>query len=181
PPYIIYQGAVNEGRCFESLIPAMRMVDRKLIICGSGNFFEQAKQITTDHHLTEKVIFTGWLEPSELTKRTSSAYIGVNLLESTGLNHQLSLANRFFDYIQSGLPQVCSDFPAYREINDQYHCALLIADTSPPSIAYHINRLLRDQQLYDDLKKNCMAAREHLHWGVEENKLLQFYRDIFDD
>lgn len=179
--YIIYQGAVNEGRCFESLIPAMRWVDATLIVCGSGNFLEQAKLITAQNKLENKVIFKGWVDPDTLKNITSEAYLGVNILEGTGLNHQLSLSNRFFDYIQAGLPQVCTDFPAYREINDQYHCALLISDASPVSIAEHINRLLHDHNLYNELRNNCLTAREHLHWGVEENKLVQFYRDIFDN
>ncbi len=39
--FIIYQGAVNEGRCFETLIPAMKFVNAKLVICGKGNFFKR--------------------------------------------------------------------------------------------------------------------------------------------
>ena len=41
--FILYQGAVNEGRSFETLIPAMKSVDCPLVICGDGNFMEQAK------------------------------------------------------------------------------------------------------------------------------------------
>ncbi|HVK47116.1 MAG TPA: glycosyltransferase, partial [Pseudobacter sp.] len=39
--YIIYQGAVNEGRSFETLIPAMKQVNARLMICGDGNFMER--------------------------------------------------------------------------------------------------------------------------------------------
>ena len=40
--FILYQGAVNEGRCFETLIPAMKNVDCKLVIYGNGNFLIQS-------------------------------------------------------------------------------------------------------------------------------------------
>ncbi|RYG42393.1 MAG: group 1 glycosyl transferase, partial [Chitinophagaceae bacterium] len=40
--FILYQGAVNEGRSFETLIPAMKWVNAPLLICGDGNFMEQA-------------------------------------------------------------------------------------------------------------------------------------------
>jgi hypothetical protein len=65
-PYILYQGAVNEGRCFESLIPAMKDVNAKLVICGKGNFFEQAKALSKQHNLGHKIRFEGYVEPQKL-------------------------------------------------------------------------------------------------------------------
>ena len=47
--FIIYQGAVNEGRSFETLIPAMQFVNAQLKIYGKGNFFEQCKQLIKDY------------------------------------------------------------------------------------------------------------------------------------
>ncbi|MFZ9719566.1 MAG: hypothetical protein ACO3BD_09425 [Chitinophagaceae bacterium] len=43
--YILYQGAVNEGRSFETLIPAMHQVSLPLWICGEGNYLAQAKAL----------------------------------------------------------------------------------------------------------------------------------------
>lgn len=177
--YIIYQGAVNEGRSFETLIPAMKKVDAYLIICGDGNFMSEAKRITAENNLSGKVIFTGWLEPEKLRLYTNNARIGVNIIERIGLNQEYSLANRFFDYIQSGVPQVCVDYPAYREINDEFYCALLINDTKPETISQGINLLMSDQDLYKELKSNCIKAREFLNWKTEEHKLLDFYQHIF--
>ncbi|MGF2414534.1 MAG: hypothetical protein ACQUYJ_19520, partial [Ferruginibacter sp.] len=48
--FILYQGAVNEGRSFETLIPAMKQVNCTLIICGDGNFMEQAKSLVTENN-----------------------------------------------------------------------------------------------------------------------------------
>lgn len=176
--YVIYQGAVNEGRSFETLIPAMKMVNAPLVICGDGNFMEEAKRLTHTCQLNEKITFTGWLPPAELRQYTQHARVGVNVLESTGLNHRYSLANRFFDYIQSGLPQVCVDYPAYVEVNDKFHCALMIGDTSADTIALNINRLLNDDQLYGELRSNCLTARAVLNWSAEEPLLIAFYQNI---
>ncbi|MBL7696662.1 MAG: glycosyltransferase [Chitinophagaceae bacterium] len=177
--YILYQGAVNEGRSFETLIPAMKNVNAFLVICGDGNYMTEAKKIALENNLTGKIIFTGWLEPDALRSYTINAYIGVNILEKKGLNHEYSLANRFFDYIQSGLPQVCVDYPAYRQVNDQYHCALMITDTSSETIAKSLNTLLGDEHLYLQLKNNCITARDSLNWNAEEKKLTDLYQNIF--
>ena len=177
---IIYQGAVNEGRCFETLIPAFHSVDGRLVICGDGNFMHQAKQLVKEHHLEHKITFTGLLSPALLKSYTEKAFAGVNIIENKGRNNQLSLSNRFFDYIQAALPQVCVDFPAYRQINDEFNCAYLINDTSPATIAEAINRLLNDTVLYKSLGQNCFTAAAIYNWNNEEAKLLSFYKNIFD-
>jgi glycosyltransferase involved in cell wall biosynthesis len=177
---ILYQGAVNEARCFETLIPAFQSLNAKLIICGDGNFMEQARQIVKDNRLDHKVQFTGWLSPEILKTYTQRAYVGVTIFENRGQSNIFSLANRFFDFIQSALPQVCVNYPAYREINNEYHCAYLINDTSTPTIVKAIQTLLDNDDLYNTLRTNCIRAASVLNWSVEEQKLLSFYQNIFE-
>ena len=61
--YILYQGALNEGRCFETLIPAMKYINVPLVICGEGNFSKQARLLVTEHGLREKIYFKGNIVP----------------------------------------------------------------------------------------------------------------------
>lgn len=176
--YILYQGAVNEGRCFEKLIPAMKFVNAQLIVCGDGNFMEQAKKMTAENELTEKIIFKGYVPPALLKEITINAWVGVNLLEDTGLNNHYSLANRFFDYIHALVPQLCIDLPAYSEINDQVEVAVLIKDIPVDNISRHLNILLEDENLYNRLQQNCIKAKEVFNWDNEEKKLLKFYKNL---
>ncbi|MCP9751376.1 glycosyltransferase [Ferruginibacter sp. HRS2-29] len=177
--YILYQGAVNEGRSFETLIPAMRMVSGTLIVCGDGNFMEQAKLLAKEHQVEDKVIFKGMIAPAELKDFTNKAYIGITIFENKGLSNYFSLANRFFDYIQAGTPQLCVDYPVYREINDQYKVAVLINNLSPVSIAARLNELLNDDAAWQLLHNNCLEAAKVLNWENEEKKLIAFYNNIF--
>jgi glycosyltransferase involved in cell wall biosynthesis len=178
--FFLYQGAVNEGRSFETLIPAMKEVNASLEIYGDGNFFNQTRQLIEQNRLQDKVKLQGKRTPTELQKITSAAYAGITLFENNGLSNYLSLANRFFDYIMAGIPQVCIDFPAYREINNRYQVALLIPDTHPDTIAKGLNLLLDDVVLYELLKENCKKARQELNWQEEEKKLITFYQSIFE-
>lgn len=178
--FLLYQGAVNEGRSFETLIPAMKNVQAPLHIYGDGNFLQQTEQLIQQHQLKEKVILKGKRTPDELTAITSQAYAGITLFENNGRSNYLSLANRFFDYIQAGIPQLCVDYPAYRAINDQYEIALLIPDTSEESIATGLNLLLTNAVLYDRLKQNCRKAAEQLNWQEEEKILISFYKNILE-
>ncbi len=175
---IFYQGAVNEGRCFETLIPAMLQVDAELVICGDGNFIEQARQLVQQHSLQNKVKFMGYIAPQELALLTPTAYIAVMLFENKGLNQYYSLANRFFDYIMAGVPQVCVDYPEYKVINDAFSIALMVSDTSTNTIAEALNKLLKDDVLHNTIRQQCFAAREQLNWSTEEKVLLEFYKSL---
>ncbi len=177
--FILYQGAVNVGRCFEQLIPAMLHVDAQLIVCGAGNFFEEAKELTKQHRLENKVIFKGYVPPADLKEYTVQAWAGITLFEDTSLSNRLSLANRFFDYMHNGVPQLCIKYPEYERINAQFEIATLLADPSPQSIAAALNRLLTDEAYYKRLQDNCMLAREKYCWQEEEKTLIKTYRDLF--
>lgn len=174
----MYQGAVNLGRCFEQLIPAMKIIDIPLVIAGEGNFLEETKDMVRRYDVANKVQFKGRLAPLELRELTQRAYIGLTLFEAKGANQYYSLANRFFDYMMAGIPQVCVNYPEYAQINDQYQFAYLIPDTKPETIAQAINNLLTDAVLYQQLRSNCLNAREILNWQNEEHKLLNFYSKL---
>ncbi len=176
--FLIYQGAVNEGRSFETLIPAMKQVNCTLLICGEGNFFEQTQQLIQQHQLEKKVILRGYVSPAQLKKITPQALFGLTLFEKTGLNQYYSLSNRFFDYIMAGIPQVCVGYPEYKAINDEHEIALLIDETDEQTIANSINRLIDDTTLHKQLQQNCIQARTVLNWNNEAIKLKQFWKEI---
>ena len=176
--YIVYQGAVNEGRCFETLIPAMHLVDAQLVICGEGNFLKQAKQLVDWEELGHKITFRGMVPPEKLEAITRKAWAGVTLFDKTGLSNYYSLANRFFDYCHAGIPQVCVSFPVYKEINNQYEIAVCIDNQRSETITAALNQLLNDPELYERLQKQCLKARQVLNWQEEEAKLIEFWKSM---
>ncbi len=175
---ILYQGAVNEARGLETLIPAMKNIPAVLHIYGDGNFVDQTNELIVANKVQDKVFMKGKLLPNELEQVTRQAFIGLNLVEPTGLNQVYSLANKFFDFIHGGIPQVTMHFPEYKKINDVYDVAVLIEDTETGNIEKAINRLLTDESLYALLKENCKKAAKELNWQMEEKKLLTFYKNL---
>jgi glycosyltransferase involved in cell wall biosynthesis len=177
-PYILYQGALNEGRGLESLLPAMQHVSLPLVICGEGNFSTKARQLVQEYHLQDKVLFQGMIEPSELPAYTFNAVAGINLGDGTGLNNYYSLNNKFFDYIHASLPQVAMDFPEFRKINNEFEVAVLVPTLDIQPIAAAINSLIENKALHSQLKMNCLRAKGVLNWQEEEKKLLRFYEKV---
>ncbi|MFP5042011.1 glycosyltransferase [Parasediminibacterium sp. JCM 36343] len=180
-PTLIYQGAVNEGRSFETLIPAMKQINATLLICGVGNFLTQAMELAKEHAVEDKVIFKGAVAPAALQPLTQQCHIGMMLFEDTGLNQYYSLANRFFDYMMAGIPQVCVGYPEYAAIIKDHPFAYLIHNTREETIAVAVNKLLQNNVLYNELEKNAINASGILNWGQEEKKLIAFWKAVFEN
>ena len=175
---IIYQGSVNEARGFEFLIPAMEKVNGILWIYGDGNFLQKAKSLVKEKKLEEKILFKGKLLPGDLAVATQQAMIGINLVEPIGKNQLMSLANKFFDYMHFGIPQVTMDFPEYKRVNDQFEIALLIHHLTIDEISTSLNLLLENKEVYFRLQQNCLEARKVFNWQNEEKKLIEFYKQL---
>ncbi|ALJ01624.1 hypothetical protein DC20_21345 [Rufibacter tibetensis] len=174
PPYFIYQGALNIGRGLETLLEAMQQVPARLVICGEGPLKAHLHEIAAKLGVQDKVIFKGNVAPDALAQITSSAYAGLMLLDNQGLSYYYSLANKFFDYVQAGIPQVCVPFPEYQRLNSAYEVALF-TQNEVFEVRNTMLTLLQDQETYQQLRQNCMIAREEWSWETEGQKLVALY------
>lgn len=175
--YLLYQGALNKGRGLEALIEAMQEIDIPLKIAGSGDLDEELKRLVDNFNIAEKVEFLGLLEPSQLPELTQNAFAGINVSENLGLSYYYSLNNKYFDYIQAGLPSITNPFPEYVALNNEFECCVF-ANANATEIAASVKLLLNDASLYTSLKKNCLLARQHLTWQLEEKKLITLYEAV---
>ena len=177
--FLLAQGAVNEGRAFEYLIPAMKYLDVKLKICGDGNFMEQLKELIRANGVADKVELTGMLLPEALWPITQSATLGLGLADREGIHQFLALPNKFFDYIHAGLPQLAMAYPEYEKINREFKVAVLTDSLEPENIARTIRLMMQDEALLQELHMNCLKAREVYCWQEEEKILTAYYKNIF--
>lgn len=175
--YMIYIGAVNAGRGLEQLIEAMRFIDSKLYICGDGDILNDLVSSVNQLGLKEKIRFFGYVEPEMLKVITRNAWLGFLLLDNSSPSYYYSLANKFFDYIHAGIPQVTVNFPEYQVINKQYKVAALI-DLKVEEIVKATNKLLYDKEYYNELVNNAKLARIQLNWQNESKTLIELYEAI---
>jgi len=171
---IIYQGALNQGRCVDLYIKAMHHIDAQLWLVGEGDLGAELRKLVLAEKLSDKVVFKGKVDPEELRQLTQTARMGLNVLENIGLSYYYSLSNKCFDYIQAHLPSISSNFPEYERLN-QEHETMLLLEPNLKEITDGINRLLHDADLYERLKYNCKPAAETWNWKNEEIKLLAVY------
>ena len=178
---LLYQGAVNEARGFEFLIPAMKLINYKLVICGDGNFMDQLKELIRENGVESKIELKGMLLPGHLSRIAAGASLGIGLAEKEGINQFHALPNKFLEYIHSGLPQIAMAYPEYEKINRQYKVAILLNELSVESVANTVNAVMNDTVLLNEMHSNALKAREVFCWQNEEGLLIDFYKNLFSE
>lgn len=173
---IILQGAgINIDRGSEELVQAMKYLDDViLLIVGSGDVIPKLKDMIQQENLREKVIITGKVPHEQLRKYTSVADLGVTLDKPTNINYKFSLPNKVFDYIQAGIPVLCSDLPEVARIVREYKVGVVAGSFDPQILAKTISSALSSRE-YPKWKENTKSAREELCWETDEDKLVTVY------
>ena len=177
--FIIYQGAVNKDRGLDELIDIIAdQRDIRLVIAGDGDVLKNLKQKVDFLDLSGNVYFTGKIPPSRLKSLTRQAKLGVSLEKKSNLNYYYSLPNKIFDYIQAGIPVLCSGFPEMKEIIRIYGTGRTVDPGNKEEIRAELIKMLWDQESRAEWIKNTESARKKLNWDVEQKKLASIYEKV---
>lgn len=167
---LLYQGMLNEGRGLEFLIDTMKQLPEwKLWIVGSGDLEKSLKDRAAASCASSNIRFWGFIDPEQLPQITSQATWGLNLLDGSSQSYYLSLANRTFDYMASGIPAIHTDFPEYRHIDEKYHCFKLLKSFDSNALIQILNNT--NEQEYLALVSKNHQAIQFLNWEEESGKL----------
>ncbi len=173
---LIYQGALNKERGIEMMIDAMQYInDYKLILAGKGDLETDLKSQVEDKNLTHKVVFTGNLDFTELKEITKTARLGFSLEQGKSLNYKYSLPNKIFDYIQSGVPVICSDLPEMREVINDNKVGIVSQCSTGEELATEVNNLLNSDDILQ-YHSNCQVAAQKLNWENEQRVLKSIFK-----
>ncbi|HYX09088.1 MAG TPA: glycosyltransferase [Bacteroidales bacterium] len=174
---ILYQGAVNKGRGLEKMIQAMHHLENAMfVIIGTGDLMEEMKRLVEREQLSEKVVFTGRIQPENLPAYTQCATIGVSLEEDIGLNYRFALPNKIFDYIQAHVPVLVSPLPEMKKIVDKYQVGKVLTDNQPDTIATTIQHLFSGNTL-QQFQPLLEKAADEFCWENEQQILLDIFRE----
>lgn len=177
---LLYQGALNAGRGIEQMMEAMQRLEGvELWLAGEGDLSEPLRKMTEALGVQGRVRFLGYVKPADLKALTATAWLGINVLENKGLSYYYSLANKFFDYVQAGVPVLTMNFPEYRALNAQYEVAVLLDDLARGAIEKAIRELVANPGAYEHLRESTLLARENWNWENERQQLLQYWREMF--
>lgn len=171
---ILYQGVLLKGRGIEKIFSVLNeLPENVFVIVGGGEYEEHYKKLADELKIIDKVYFIGKLTQDELPKITSSADIGVALIENLSVSYYHALPNKLFEYIMADMPVIVTDLPQMKEIVENYDVGFVINPANKDELISSIRKLNEDESLYESKKQNCHKASQELNWEKEVTQLIR--------
>jgi len=174
----IYQGKFAYGRCIETLLNVFSRLnyDKHIVFMGYGQLEEMIKDFAQRY---KNIHYHPAVPPDEISSYTKSADVGINLTDNSCLSRYYALSNKLFEYLNSELPVIVSDFPERGRFVDEFSCGWKIRvkdKVSEESVYNFINELTKDEIVQK--KENVRKLENIFIWENEEKRLLNVYASL---
>jgi len=178
----VMQGTgLNQGRGLTELIDALKITPGvHLLLIGSGDAVREIKKRINDAGLSERVTIFPNMSWPEMISYTMACDVGISLDKPSSINQKLSLPNKLFDYISSGLPVIGSALPEICAITDRYGCGITVDEVSPGAVSEALSKLRDNRELLSVLQKNSRMASIELTWEKEREKEAELFRSVIE-
>lgn len=174
---LLYQGGLMKGRGVHLILDAFKQRSGSEVVAVFMGYGELEEEIKRASQKSNNIFFYPAVSPHIVLEYTSSADIGVSLIENTCLSYYYCMPNKLFEYAMAGLPIIVSNMKDMSEIVNKNHMGMVIEDFSPTGINSAINSLL--QQDFQTLKSNAYITACNNSWEIQENKMLSAYKTMF--
>jgi glycosyltransferase involved in cell wall biosynthesis len=174
---ICYVGGLGSIRGIRETIRAMELVKSDVRLNLAGNFVEQQleKGVRAAVGWT-KVNDFGYVDRVGVREIMARSIAGLVTLHPV-INYLDALPVKMFEYMAAGIPPIASNFPLWRGILEADDCGICVDPLDPLAIARAIDHLVSNPQEAKRLGVNGRrAVVEKYNWGIEERKLLNFYK-----
>lgn len=183
-------------------------IDRSNIICYTGTVYEYSNQIqlakaiqkidninyeiagyindtqlnALKNILPDKFKFHGRLTVEELSNFYKNSTIGYVLYDyKLNLGDKLGSfgTNKMFEYMEEGLPFICTDYFLWKEICEKYNCGIYIQPGDIEGLKDAISFLINNkEEAYIMGQNGKKAVLNDLNWGIVEKKYINVFKKI---
>lgn len=175
--YILNVGTVEPRKNIVNLIVSFneyliesKRNDISLVIVGKKAWdYKKCCEKVKDLHLEDKVLFCGYTDREDLPiiYNCAEAFVYVSLYEGFGLP--------VLEAMNCGLPVVCSQSPALKEIFGD--AVYLIDPNSIENISFAITEVLEKETIRKDLSYKALSKAREFSWEKTAQNTIKVYRE----
>lgn len=177
PLRLYYHGNADPTRGIGNAIDAVALVPDVVfhIRCLPGSFLDALKEKVRAMGLNNRVFF---LAPVPGTEAAAAARrdgdIGIHACSTEkSVDIEISLTNKFIEYLKAGLPVITSPIREQAQIIQQYDAGFVLNDDSAKSIAYALDQAVRQIKKLPRMSRNALRASTKLFdWSVYRERLV---------
>jgi len=189
-----------------------RMSARRPIVCYSGTMYLHSNQMETlsavtaipgvQYHVAGympdelrvqleghpgygNLVFHGrlaWEDLGEFYNEPVAGLVVIGLTRNLGGRRGTYAVNKLFEYMEAGLPVVCTASDLWNEIIAEYKCGIAVEPGSVRQIQSAIELLVGDRRLAEEMGDNGRrAVLERFNWSKEEEKYLSVFNRLLEN
>lgn len=175
-PRFIYVGALEKGRGLETALelfsdPALQVT---FALLGSGTLESELREKAKSH---KNIYFLDPVPNSQIPSVIENFDYGWCVLENVSLSDYLSLPNKLFEYLTSGLVPICSSFPEMSRVIAEVGTGVTVDSDDFQKLRGEILQLVS----LGRPKKKTIEAVEIYSWGAQACKLRELYQETLSN
>ena len=176
---ICFAGGISKQWSHNYIIKAIEDIPKiEYILAGDGDkeYIDSLKSLPG----WNKVNYLGKVPHNEVSYLYSKSIAGVALNFSSQAKEQGTLGNtKLFEYMEAGLPVICSDYKLWKKIVEKYGCGLCVNPNNVNEIKDAIVFLLNNADKSVKMGQNARrAVVEKYNWNSQEAILFRLYENV---
>lgn len=170
----LYQGYVGQGRrvCQYLQVFAELGSPYHIVFMGNGELEGEIRAAASVH---DNIHYQEAVPTSEVLTHTVSADVGLCGVESACLSYFLSLPNKLFEFMTSGVPSLVPAYPEMKRVVESTHCGWVHGESNE-ELAKAIRSITPAS--IDERRDSTRVALQHCRWEDERLKLVNAYAQL---
>lgn len=181
PSALCYSGTVYVHSNQESTLDALAAFpDMRYRVAG---YFDESHRLRLQQRPGgQQMDYLGRVSQEELRVLYTSCIAGLSIIDyklNQGGTRGSYAVNKLFEYMEAGLPVICTDYTLWRDIIDRYHCGVYVTPGSVEELRSAIQYIASDRgRAYEMGQNGRRAVLTEFNWSSEEQKYLDVFKGI---
>ncbi len=177
---IVFSGVMYNHRGIDILLDSIQKVVNKIpdvefLLLGDGPEMQKLQDIVKENHLTENVIFKGWIDRNEIPEFLANSSIGIGPLRSTDVTKG-ALPIKVLEYMASSLPILAINGTLPEDVLKNGFNGYSIENSK--ELSDKIIHLLENETVMNDMAQNSREMVKKFDWKNIAESIINEYKII---
>lgn len=177
-----FSQTIGPGRGLEQFMSILGALKTSLELHLLGNIATDYREILTTlmptHH---RLYFHSLVNENQLAAKIAGFDIGLALELNTPPSRNYTITNKFFQYIQSGLPVIASETDGQDEAFDKFKPGFKLSQRPSPQQISELDSWLSNPGELQLAQQQAIKAAAFYNWENESKKLLALVKNALEE
>jgi len=176
-----FSQTIGPGRGLEEFISVLNHVPKTLELHLLGNISDDYRRILTAFMPRQHgLMFHSLVSNQELPAKIAEFDIGLALELTSPPNRNYTITNKFFQYIESGLPVIATETVGQMEMFQQFKPGLLLPQKPSENDIDRLVQWLGNDALLKQSRQQALMAARFFSWGQQAQKIIHLVKQALE-